>query len=130
MKPSSALPKGAGRLAAAPPSARQLCGFSRDLASKDQAQASFPGAASETGVRAVTPSAAQPGVAAELGHVAVNLPLEYTLGMAFYPRHETRDPRSPALPAGFAPLARNLAQSAERRVVRPPERRVFRTAQR
>jgi hypothetical protein len=63
--------------------------------------------------------AAQPGVAADPGHVAVNLPLMYTFGMAFYPRHETRVPRSPALPAGFAPLAGNLARAAERRVVRP-----------
>jgi hypothetical protein len=50
--------------------------------------------------------------------MAVNFALRYTTDMTFYPRHETRTPRSPALPAGFAPLAGILARAAERRVVR------------
>jgi hypothetical protein len=37
--------------------------------------------------------------------------------MALYPRHAARSPRSPAHPAGVAPLSPGRAPAAERRVV-------------
>jgi hypothetical protein len=63
-------------------------------------------------------SAAEPGVAADRRPVAANLETSHTSCMAVHPRHVARSPRSPAHPAGAAPLSPGRAPAAERRVVR------------
>jgi hypothetical protein len=65
-------------------------------------------------------SAAEQGVAADRRPVVANFEENFITHMATYPRHAARNPRSPALPAGRAPLSRRWAPAAERRVVRPP----------
>jgi hypothetical protein len=64
-------------------------------------------------------SAAEHGVAADRRPVAANFEVVSMANKALHPRHVARSPRSPAHPAGAAPLSLEWAPAAERRVVRP-----------